>query len=411
MKKPNEILFEKIDLLLGKYINISQILDSQGGSESKSNLKDYILTSNLDDIFHNNIDYEKIRERKVIDGSISFAEKNLTDDDYHKFLLELSKILADSNKTDLAEEVLSNLIDKPSSDNLKAESLLLLSDIFIRKAYWNKSTALIDHAKEIFYTLNNNIGLAKCENLYGTLHGEKGDALLSKGYFEKGIKLLQNFPDEKLEAELETNIGIIESIRGNLNEAKERFYNALGKVEKLKDNKKIAELHHNIGMLFLELKDYEKAITEFDKSLDISTKENYKTILSVSYLGKANTLLCLGNYNETAEYSFKAMDIALKIDDKLTIADVYKIIGVLEQKLNNDDIAEKYLQISLRLNKDLDNKLNSAETAFELALVYDKQGNGKQKNHWLNESLNYYKLINAKQKMAIIEGMLQTGMN
>lgn len=47
----------------------------------------------------------------------------------------------------------------------------------------------------------------------------------------------------------------------------------------------------------------------------------------------------------------------------------------LEQNITNYDAVEKYLQINLRLNEDLRNKLNAAESSFEMAMVYDGLAN------------------------------------
>jgi len=406
MKKLNEILLEKINLLVEEFINHPQISASQGEIEPKSILKDYISTSHLDDIFHSDLDYEKIRERKIIDGSISFAENNLCKNDCHKFLLELSRIFTECNKMAAAEDVLTNLIDKVSSDYLKAELLAALADIFIRKSKWDISIALINQAKDIYANSNDNLGIAKCENLLGTSYGERGELLISKNHFTNGLKLLSENPDEKLSAELETNLAIIENTCGDFAKAKEHFYNALNKFEKIDDPKRIAELRHNVGMLFLEQKEYKQAINEFENAIALSLKENYSTVLGVSYLGKADALLSLNDNERALEYCYKAMDIAIKIEDKLTIADVYKVIGTIERNQKHYDSADKYLNISLRLNDELENRLNTAETSFEYGILSDKNGNDSEKTDRLKKALEYYSEVKAAEKVAMIEEML-----
>jgi len=385
----NYILLEKINLLLKQYFKDQMVSEVLDGFETKP------------------IPNYRIEQRMIIDRAITFAKKELEGDDYSKFQLEIVKVLAEGDNLNMAEEILLTSISEDHSELYYAESLLAMADILLRKSFWSNSNNLIDEAKEVFTKLDNKIGLAKCENLYGTSYGERGEVQLAKNHFLKGIDLLKNSVDEKLEAELETTLAIIENICGNLDVSKEHFYKALHTFEKLNERKRIAELNHNIGMLYLELEEYEKAVNEFDKGIDVATKGNFKTILSISYLGKANALLYLEDYHNSAEYCYKAMDIAINIEDKLTIADVYKVMGILERKLNHYNTSESYFQISLRLNKELGNKLNSAESAYEIALLYDDLNNDEQKTFWLNGSLKYYKNINAAEKINLIEKMLE----
>ena len=61
---------------------------------------------------------------------------NLAEDVYPKLLLELAKLLADSEEINLAEEILHISMGKVRSKSYYAESLLVIADIFIRKSLW-----------------------------------------------------------------------------------------------------------------------------------------------------------------------------------------------------------------------------------------------------------------------------------
>ncbi|GMR25761.1 MAG: hypothetical protein BMS9Abin39_1088 [Ignavibacteria bacterium] len=399
MKKQNEILFEKINLIQTRFFNDSQLSEFLVELETKVSST---TSSNSND---------RVEQRESIDLLVTFAKEKLEVEIYNKFLIELAKVLAESESINLAEEILINSISEVQPDNVYAESLLVLADIFIRKAYWNNSITLIDQAKDIFKKLDNNIGLAKCENLYGILFGEKGEVKLSKKHFQIGLDKLNVGKDEQLSAELETNLAILENLCGNLEKSKKHFYNGLHKFESLEEKKRIAELQHNIGMLYFEMKDYDRAIDEFNKGIAIASNENYKTILTISYLAKANALLGLDKQEDSSEYCNKAMNSAIKIDDKLTIADACRIAGAIDRKNENYNSAENNLKISIRLNEELGNKLNAAESAFEIGLLYNDLGNSEQKIHWLEKSLNYYLEINAPEKVKMIGGILEPELN
>jgi tetratricopeptide (TPR) repeat protein len=348
-----------------------------------------------------------VEVRIIIDSTITYAASKLVAEIYPGFILDITTILAESCCINLAEEILINTISTVRSDKTYALLLLLLADIFIRRSFWDNSIKLLDQAVEILTKAGDNINLAKCENLYGTLYGEKGEIQTAKEHFLKGVDFLNGNIDEKLSADFENNLAILENITGNLQASKEHYYNALKKFESLNRSKKIAEIRHNIGMLYFAEHQYENAIKEFEQAINIALAEDYKTVLSISYLGKANALLCSKNYHETSVYCYKAMNAAIRVDDKLTIADVYRLIGILERELRHYDISEKYFQTSLRLNKELGNRLNFAEAALELGKLYRLTINEKAKTEWLNNALSYYSEINASDKIKEIAELLK----
>ena len=94
------------------------------------------------------------------------------------------------------------------------------------------------------------------------------------------------------------------------------------------------------------------------------------------------------------------------INDRLSIADIYKVKGVILSNLKNYDLAEELIENSLRLNKDTQNKLNYAESSSEIGkLCLQKQKPGEAKNH-LTEALKYYKKIkNEKTSLALTESL------
>jgi tetratricopeptide (TPR) repeat protein len=102
------------------------------------------------------------------------------------------------------------------------------------------------------------------------------------------------------------------------------------------------------------------------------------------------------------------MEICYNLNDRLSIADIYKIKGIIERNLSNFKLAENYLLTSLRINRELNNALNRAETLFELGNLYIDMG---QKNKALENflaSMEYFQNINLtgmikKLKEAILQ--------
>ena len=404
MKELNKILYDKITLLLRKYLNSSQLLDYSNEIEAISLLKSF--DQKPEELLEVNL--KGVAARKLIDKTISFANENLSTENYQKSLYDLASMLAECEEMNISEEILTNLINDVKSEQLKAESLLVLADILIRKSFWDKSIILIVQAKELFEDLNDTVGVAKCENLCGTYYGERGEIVSARNHFINSLNLLNENEDDKLAANIESNLAILEIVYGNYDTAKKYFTRAINKFEKLGEYKRIAIQRHNMGMMYLDQKTYDRAIVEFDSVISLATNKQYHTILAISYLGKANALALMNKNKEGLEFCYKAMDIAIRIEDRLTIADVYRVFGIIERNFKHFDLAEKYLNISLRLNDEVKNRLNTAETSYEFGLLYNESGNNKGKEDWLKKALIYYEEIKAAQKVNHITELLAT---
>jgi tetratricopeptide (TPR) repeat protein len=94
-------------------------------------------------------------------------------------------------------------------------------------------------------------------------------------------------------------------------------------------------------------------------------------------------------------------------NDKLTIAEVYKIKGIIQRNKENYSTAENFLLTSLRLNDELGNQLNHAETSYELGILYNLTDDKEKSEKHFTDALGYYKKINADEEVNVIEDLLK----
>ena len=231
MKTTNKILFEKISTMLKSYLKFSQLREFLGDAESISFSEIEFPTNYSDREEKRDINLRDIKARNFIDKTITYAERNLGIEDYQKLQFDLSLILAECDEMNIAEEILTNLINNVKTEpHIKAESLLALADILIRKSFWDKSIVLIVQARELFGDLNDSIGMAKCENMSGTYYGERGEIISARNHFVNSLNLLKEKEDSKLEARIESNLAILEVICGNCDIANKYFIPGHGSV-------------------------------------------------------------------------------------------------------------------------------------------------------------------------------------
>ena len=406
MKKPNNIFDSELTKLLSSYFelesfdklnfNLTQEKVEEGISEKINNFYKEQLHINID------ISSDRIK----IDRIITFSEKILEFNYFLKLLLELGNICESNGKLDLATEIFRKADRYTLSENQKADVLFGLSKVYCKRANWSKCITSLSEAALQYKIADKISGIAKCENLLGTIFGELGDLVNAKNHFLNSLSFIDPVTEPELVAKLQSNLGLIENMNGNYTNALTHLQNA-NKINILLNNiRGIAETKLNIGMIYFESANFNFAINEFDEGIEFAKQGNYLPTLCLLYHAKSQALIAIGTLVEALEFADKALEISHSIDDKLTLADIYKIKGVIEKKLKKFNSSEVFLKTSLRINTTLKNDINIAETSLELGQLYEEMNNSESKNYYLRLSLNYYKEINASIKVRQIEKML-----
>ena len=399
-----EIEFSRIlKLYLGK-----EELDSLNLKFSLSKEESNRISQAINDFYKNQleINIDSCNERIKIDRTITFSEKRLSPDKFCEFLLDLGRLCISCGKLNFASEIFKKIKKNSKKKLYEAESLLELANVFSRKADWSRSLETVTDAERLFSKLNNSFGLARCNNVLGSIYGDQGDIEKAKKYFLKSLSLINPVNDLEMAANLNTNLGIIDNIQGNKVDAKKHLKNALLIYEKLGYLKSMAEVYYNIGTTCLGSEDYDSALDAFDAGIEIAKNGRFILILCLIYLAKSQALIAKDDINSAAIFVDKALEISHIVDDKLTTADIFKVKGIIERHLRNYKLSESYLLMSLRINTSLKNEMNIAETSYELGVLYEEIDNSKSKNSYLENALEYYKRIRMEQKVKKIEIML-----
>jgi len=348
--------------------------------------------------------------RYQLDQLITFAESRLPEDKFIEFLIYLGQHTIIAGENSIAIEIHDKIIrlcgDKTGMANITANALLALGEVYSRQAQWELSITYLDKSIKIFRDENDTKGNIHCQNILGTIHGDQGNLNKAKEHFENALIALQEMKDTALIGTIEINLGIINNMQGNYNEALSFLKRALLNFEKVGDLRRVAEIKQNLGMVYSKKKEYSTAINEFNESIELSIRSSYLQNLGIAYINKANVYLQLADIDLAGAFADKAMEIANKINDKLSIAEVYKIKGIISSHKNQIDAAENSLLTCYRLNKDLNNQLNLAEVACELGIFFKKKGDTKKGNKYLSEALGYFRKIDSKADVLYLEKLM-----
>ena len=359
------------------------------------------------------INVHNYSERIKIDRTITYSEKNLPANKFCEFLLNLGNLCLANGKLTIAGEIFRKANNTSSDISIKAESILGLAEIYSRRAAWSRSFKLISEAESLYKNTEDKIGKAKCENILGTIYGEMGDIDSARSHLLTGLNLVKTDlnlinakKDLEMVAKIETNLGIVESILGNSADSIRYLNAAMNTYKQLDYKKNEAEVNLNIALVYLESGMPEAAVTVLDEGISLAKEYKLMSVLCLFYLAKSEALIAMETLYYAAEFADKALELSHYLDDKLSLADLYRVKGIIERKLKNYSSAENYLLDSLRINSSLKNEKNIAETSFELAMLYKEMDNANSKQSYLKRSLDYFNQISAAEKVKRIQELI-----
>ena len=402
MKNNNTNILKDLKNLLAGYITKASLREfiKKLGQDNSIDSNDGAEFSELD---KSQVEYEVptgIDNRVIVDKLITHCENELVEEKFYNLLLDLSLLMLNCGELSFSLEIAENLLGKLNSDNknvsLLGEANLMISRVYWSQAIWDDCSYYTSKAMELFTASSNELGIAKCENMFGTLYAEQGEIEKAQQHLETALKHLNGVDDPSSHAMILTNLGIIYTIKGEFEKAVLNYKTSVETFNSLNDNRRLSRVYHNIGMLYTRMEKYDEALDEFNKCISHSLDNDNLSTCAVAYVGKAYIYTKLKNSALADAYTDKAMEIAYKINDTLSIADIYKIKGMIQSEMDNFELSEEFFENSIRLNKDLESRFNTAESSAELGKLLRKNDREEEAKSHIHSAVSYYKEINAE---------------
>ncbi|MBI1836804.1 MAG: tetratricopeptide repeat protein [Flavobacteriia bacterium] len=209
-----------------------------------------------------------------------------------------------------------------------------LAEINIAKAYTDlnelsKAEKIIYHYIAQAKKYKKIISEANAWTRLGIIYQIKEDNLKAKKYFEKS-KNLNLKADSKIQASHGyNNIAIVCFTDGDMEGAKLNFDKALKLRIQCNNWKAIAESYFNLGELYLELKDYKKALFYYNESLKIASKKH----LIVEKMDALNAIILVYKSKKNFLKAFQLMEEYSKLKSYLMEKDKEETIKSAEMDL------------------------------------------------------------------------------
>jgi tetratricopeptide (TPR) repeat protein/DNA-binding MarR family transcriptional regulator len=277
-------------------------------------------------------------------------------------------------------ETLSNLVNRSLIQEISFEAFDLHD--FIREFFYTRLTPrerVKFHSKAAEYYLDMEGHRAWFEALYHLVGAKRfkdaadlavlrGWELISKGYLEEFLELLNEIDDDAIEpherGELYLVKARISDVIAEWDKALDFFNRSLDLVPE-ESRRMVA--YWNIGWILQKRNEWEGSISNFQRCLDYSQSQNDTRGMAEAYHGLGRVLWRKGDWKESEEYLKKAVELGEDVDDKEIIASAYIELGRILAETGKLEEGRQCFEASL-------NVLKQIENPFETSRVYNCLG-------------------------------------
>jgi tetratricopeptide (TPR) repeat protein len=319
--------------------------------------------------------------QEQLDRFITLTSEHLQADDQCLVLLDIGDLFKGRGEMGRAEELYSRALVKARATHQKSlvgEAYLRRGEVYSRKGLWRQSISDLKSSRDIFEDLKHQSALGRVENVVGTNYAEQGQLSRAVESFERALVLFERTSQHQMAGVVQMNLGIINNIIGNHDRALTHFKRAQSSFEALGDQVRLGELHHNLGMTFLTKGLLKESIREFGASSLLAIKNHSVGLIGLSCLGKANAYHRMRDYSLALQLVNQAVGLFTQCNDRLSLADAYRLKGMIHRDMDSLHAAESYLATSVRINEEFGNQLNLAESYVEIGLLAAKQKRQKE---------------------------------
>ncbi len=351
--------------------------------------------------------YNKERVFRDIDFDtiIHHAQKYLDMSEYFIFLFEVSEISIKFGELERGERLLKFLSEnhrKFHSKDLWARVDKNLGSVTFYRNDFKTANRHFNKSLQLYTELKDYRGIACIKNALGA-------SLVEQGKLNDGEKLFKEARDiaeaEKFSeylAKTNMNLGNIYQMNGDYNSAITCYMDALKVVDLEQEKDTVAPIYNNIGLAYKCKGEYSTALEYMDKALALSKETNNQYTKAFSYLFQSEVYCYEGDFSKSAALVTSAFSIFSEIGDRLSMAEAYKIFGMINRDSNRPEIAVSYFENCIRINERYKSDTNIAEAEIELAKLYKGTGEKGKAKKALMRAMKKYEKIGAGRKVKTI---------
>jgi signal transduction histidine kinase len=170
-------------------------------------------------------------------------------------------------------------------------------------------------------------------------------------------------------------------------------------AEQLRDTVGISTASANISQIFVEQKDYVRALTFANKALSLHKKSHNAYLIGVIYEAIGSIYTKLGDHKRAISYYEKAIQLAVETGVKTSLGSCFTNLGSIYYSLGNYKRSLHYLLQAETINKQGNNDIGLSDTYIALSKVYGKTNKSALQQRYALKALQTAQKENLKPEI------------
>jgi tetratricopeptide (TPR) repeat protein len=235
-----------------------------------------------------------------------------------------------------------------------------------------KATEYTREAMALALEIADEKGIAASYNNLGVAYRNQGALDKALENYLVALQIYQKLKNKEGIASCQNNIGNIYSIKKDQVNATKYLEQSHQLFIELNNQEKLVRSLNNLGNMYSEVQQFEQAMKYYQEAVQRS--EEFKLTQADPYINIGNANLKQGKYNEAIEQLQKALPLAEKTKDKLSVLSIMTSLGDAYVKSGNIEEAQKHLKQALTLCQDLQANMYEPIINKALSITYATQG-------------------------------------
>lgn len=216
----------------------------------------------------------------------------------------------------------------------------------------------------------------------GLVYRRQGEYDRALATSEAGLARIRNdrrsAEDERIEADLQQQIGSIYGMRGQYDQARFHFMNALGAQEAIDDLYGASRTQNNLGYLAQLQSDYALAVQHYEQAEELARKISARYIRSSVQLNIAYAYYRLDRYAEAEAACHEVLALCEEMGERDGMAKAYNTLGLIA--FNRGDYAEarRFNVRALEMHRELGSTYEEGYVQSLLAQIAIMLGDGDE---------------------------------
>ncbi|MBR9757285.1 MAG: sensor histidine kinase [Algicola sp.] len=234
-----------------------------------------------------------------------------------------------------------------------ATSIRLIKSLYNAQNY-NKALSYILESEKLAEKLGDQKGIAQITYYKALTYTQKQDYINAMDYYHKSKAIYITLKDTLGIANINNNIGLIEIERGHYNTGLQYALSAIEEFEKRNLTNELLLTYSNLAKAYCGVKDFDKAITFYVKSLEIE-QQNQAPNEIFTLLRLAELYSQKREHRKAIEYYERSLDLTQNLTDSLK-GEILPKLGGEYLQFKDYDKATEHLVEALKINRALNHK-------------------------------------------------------